>query len=881
MSSPPSFQEKCLFCKQHGENDDGWVECQHCGWRCHALCAGVVPDVNVGWFCPLCVPSNPLLLKVPEERTKKSGAVSDSGTIPGASSSTVLTEKQLAAEQRAQEKAFLKQMELRRKRLAEKLAWADRRLKEEAEMQELELKAQRDMEQKQLVNDQKMLDRQLASEKEFLKKRAALQKQIEASKAKVTALKSVKIRPEGAVEESSEEEDDESEKFGNGKSLSKKNKRDGPGSGVIRITREQMAARKVVSQALPKFRGEPEVWPLFISSFEHTTAACGFSNLENLTRLMDSLEGDALENVRSRLVYPDAVPDIIQDLRDMFGRPEKLMKTLLMKVRNAPAPRADRLNTFITFGIIVKQLCDHLEAAKMSDHLNNPMLVQELIEKLPPSYKLEWVRFKRGKVNSPLRMFTNFISALVSDVSEVADFTELTQVDSLARKDLFKWQDGDESGGDDLHQAKESVQWKEVRLNAQQDGDKSVLFRMVPVTLYAGSERIDTLAFLDEGSSNTLIEESVANRLKLRGEVEPLVMSWTNDVKRHEKGSRKVRLALSAKRWNKRYGLQNVHTVENLGLPEQSLEFEWMAERYPWMADLRPEDYELQRPTILIGLDNLHLFAPLDSRIGKPGEPIAVQTLLGWTVYGRFNREYGANAVVNLHCSGRALGTSGGVAGRRQTSANRCGDPVEVSQQSTEGRIGESQGEVRKKCDIARKVRVNVHVAKSNDGEIRHIEEWSRERNGGCWIVVGKAKHEKKKRKSGLTRSVARTPGHEISTRNLWSTLALEDTGAPENMEADARIENEVQRNRKQPRNQSTFLVGRTVWTEERGRHNEGFVVKDGSRKTTETDSLVSGAESDATTRRTLDGRSMSGDGTSYHRRSLNADDSSAAGIRE
>lgn len=46
--------------------------------------------------------------------------------------------------------------------------------------------------------------------------------------------------------------------------------------------------------------------------------------------------------VRIRLILDD-----IQDLRSLFGKPEKLMKTLLKEVRSAPVPRADRLETFI------------------------------------------------------------------------------------------------------------------------------------------------------------------------------------------------------------------------------------------------------------------------------------------------------------------------------------------------------------------------------------------------------------------------------------------------------------------------------------------------------------------------------------------------------
>lgn len=48
----------------------------------------------------------------------------------------------------------------------------------------------------------------------------------------------------------------------------------------------QLAAGRSESGVLKFCR---EVWPLFISSFVHTTAACGFTNLENLKWLQDCL----------------------------------------------------------------------------------------------------------------------------------------------------------------------------------------------------------------------------------------------------------------------------------------------------------------------------------------------------------------------------------------------------------------------------------------------------------------------------------------------------------------------------------------------------------------------------------------------------------------
>lgn len=189
-------------------------------------------------------------------------------------------------------------------------------------------------------------------------------------------------------------------------------------------TRAQMSARQFLSRKLPVFSGRPDEWPIFISSFNTTTKACGFSNLENLARLQESLRGPAREAVCTRMLLPGSVPQIIDTLRMLYRRPEQLLNTLLVKVRKAEPPRSDRLGSFISFGMVVQQLCDHLEATELNDHLVNPLLIQELVGKLPPSTKMDWVRFKRQHSKITLRTLSDFLSDLVSTASEVTGITD-------------------------------------------------------------------------------------------------------------------------------------------------------------------------------------------------------------------------------------------------------------------------------------------------------------------------------------------------------------------------------------------------------------------------------------------------------------------------
>lgn len=57
-----------------------------------------------------------------------------------------------------------------------------------------------------------------------------------------------------------------------------------------------------------------------------TTKMYQYSNLENLLRLQKCLQGDARQVVEAKLVYPDNVPMIMDELHFRFGRSDMFVK---------------------------------------------------------------------------------------------------------------------------------------------------------------------------------------------------------------------------------------------------------------------------------------------------------------------------------------------------------------------------------------------------------------------------------------------------------------------------------------------------------------------------------------------------------------------------
>lgn len=104
------------------------------------------------------------------------------------------------------------------------------------------------------------------------------------------------------------------------------------------------------------------------------------------------MKGTARDGVSNRFLLPDAVPQVMETLRLLYGHPEQLLETHELKVRKADPPKSDKLTTCISFGVLVQQL--YFKASDLEDLLMNPMLIRELVEKLPVSAKIDRVRYK-------------------------------------------------------------------------------------------------------------------------------------------------------------------------------------------------------------------------------------------------------------------------------------------------------------------------------------------------------------------------------------------------------------------------------------------------------------------------------------------------------
>lgn len=98
-----------------------------------------------------------------------------------------------------------------------------------------------------------------------------------------------------------------------------------------------------------------------------------------------------------------------------------------------------------------------------------------------------------------------------------------------------------------------------------------MVLRIVSITLHGlCGRRIKTYAFLDDGSSVTLINKKLATELKLNGLNKPLCLKWTGKTTRQENSSQRIEIKISSQSSDAEiFALKNIRTVEDLKLLSQ------------------------------------------------------------------------------------------------------------------------------------------------------------------------------------------------------------------------------------------------------------------------------------------------------------------------
>lgn len=489
-----------------------------------------------------------------------------------------------------------------------------------------------------------------------------------------------------------------------------------------KLTTDQLHARQTVPKDLPLFTGRPEEYPLYSSTFDWSTTACGLTDAENLVRLQRSLRGEALEAVERILVHPSCVAHAISTLKVLYGQPEKILYSLKNKIKSLPNVNPNKMETIINFAIQVKGLLSTIEACGLTDELNNSSLLQELLSKLPPYYRLNWgkqkLHLQQFNKRANLTEFSNWMFEIGLSASAVNVETdspsEMNQrkhksafINTHAEQNSKKCQicSGECNNASSCHKfmsADRNQRWVFVKqyelckhclrkhrgvcynknrictvegcerkhhyllhgpnknvntppaptkeaseedynnngddntsvqnLNTHDTNKQKILFKIIPIRIFGKNSVVSTFAFLDDGSSVSLIEKDILEELNLKGETEELCLKWTSNVERLEKDSQHLHINVCGNE-SKMFSL-DVRSVKKLMLPKQSLDYSDLCAKFKYLKGLPIESYTAASPKVLIGLNGLNITISTKIKKGGMKEPVAIKTALGWTIFG-------------------------------------------------------------------------------------------------------------------------------------------------------------------------------------------------------------------------------------------------------
>ena len=174
-----------------------------------------------------------------------------------------------------------------------------------------------------------------------------------------------------------------------------------------------------------------------------------------------------------------------------------------------------------------------------------------------------------------------------------------------------------------------------VTVGAVRASRPRVCFKVVPVKITGncGTKEIITHAFLDSGSDATFCLESLVQELELK-DMKPTSFMMTTVNCKEERTGHEVQLNMESLEGDVKFRLEHVLTTNSLPVTPKHMATNEEIRRRPHFHDICLPETGDKKVTILIGSDRPDIIdQQLDKREGGCGQPCAVKTPLGWTVY--------------------------------------------------------------------------------------------------------------------------------------------------------------------------------------------------------------------------------------------------------
>ena len=158
------------------------------------------------------------------------------------------------------------------------------------------------------------------------------------------------------------------------------------------------------------------------------------------------------------------------------------------------------------------------------------------------------------------------------------------------------------------------------------------LLYVMPVILHNKENKVRTYAFIDLGSSLTILLSKTADELRLQKETrQQLVFEGANGT--DTKTCYKTSTEISISKDDERYNLKQIYVVEKFNLPKQREHPGDIAGKYDYHRHVNMQTLDNLQVTVLIGQDNINLILPIRLDQGPSSTPSASLFKLGWNIF--------------------------------------------------------------------------------------------------------------------------------------------------------------------------------------------------------------------------------------------------------
>ena len=174
-----------------------------------------------------------------------------------------------------------------------------------------------------------------------------------------------------------------------------------------------------------------------------------------------------------------------------------------------------------------------------------------------------------------------------------------------------------------------------------------IALRTIPVILRNGDRSLKVNALLDDGSTKSYINADVAAELGLQGKTEKVMVNVLNgQVETFE--SKPVEFQLESMNGSVNMTV-NAYTANRVTGDMRVFDWNKCKSRWPYLKNIDfPHSTKREIVDLLIGLDCAYLHSTLEEVRGKPSEPIARLTPLGWTCVGNPGQRDGSMLQTNF-----------------------------------------------------------------------------------------------------------------------------------------------------------------------------------------------------------------------------------------